>query len=633
MHGDEHKSAPAQDEDLRLGGGRNSEIPTDPSAPSLHVLSAVEADGAAPTDPSHPSHPSPSSSARPATAVERGPRSSLPSPAAGAPGKSDEHDGKVFGGKYRVEKLIAKGGMGRVYRATQFPLERPVAIKILNREFQKTDPQFVRRFFLEASTAAKLNHPHTITIFDYGEADSGELYIAMELLKGRPLSKVISSEGPFTPERALKISIQICRALREAHAMGIIHRDLKPGNVFLLEDGDEPDYAKVLDFGLVKLFRPESESKQQEAGILGEGDPELTRTGTLLGSPKYMSPEQIQGHPLDPRTDIYSFGVILFQMIAGKAPFTGATGVDVIYKHVHLPLPAISDVAPEVETPAVMEAIIQRCLKKQREDRYASMEELVSALKEAARMITSGILSPDSVAEPASPLVEDARRVAKARATSSRSGRSEPPTSVPPIVREAAFREPGLGDEATPIDQDRSQQARIVPVKSSRAPLAIAMLGVVLAAGVAVYGMTAQRPAPAEPAPAITPPSTRVEKEVEFLSEPAGARVFEAGRPLGVTPFKKTFSIDKEAEEPREFVFRLDGFEESVRSVLLDGKIGSIAAKLDPEVVAEPAAEEFSAEPQETEDKDRPAKNGRRKRPASNRDAKDPNSPYRLNPY
>src|SRR5688572_30373798 len=147
----------------------------------------------------------------------------------------DPRLGETLVGRYRLDKLVGKGGMGRVYRATQFPLNRPVAVKILNPEFQKKDPQFVRRFFLEAASAARLTHPNTITVFDYGEAESGELFIAMEYLKGRPLSKVIGTEGPFNAERTLHIAMQICRALREAHSKGIIHRDLKPGNILLLE--------------------------------------------------------------------------------------------------------------------------------------------------------------------------------------------------------------------------------------------------------------------------------------------------------------------------------------------------------------------------------------------------------------
>lgn len=379
-------------------------------------------------------------------------------------GVPDEHVGKTFGQKYRIDKLLAKGGMGRVYRATQFPLERPVAIKILNREFQQSDPQFVKRFFLEASIAAQLSNPHTITVFDYGESETGDLYIAMEYLQGRPLSRILRRDGPYSAEETLRLAVQICRALRSAHEKGVIHRDLKPGNIFILDEGTEDGggYAKVLDFGLVKLFTPENEKGNAfGASMLGEGDPELTRTGTLLGSPKYMSPEQIQGLPLDPRTDIYSFGIILYQMVSGTAPFTGTTGVDVIYKHVNFPVPPISDQNPNADCPPELEQIIRRCLEKQREDRYASMDELLLQLKEVQKLVSNISLAGDSLAEVSAPLRE-LKPAGEHR-------------------REASFRE--LDTEPTPlglIGGDTSAvSASALP--SSRLPLAVAGIGFVVA--------------------------------------------------------------------------------------------------------------------------------------------------------
>lgn len=551
----------------------------------------------------------------------------------------DDYAGQIFGGKYRIERMIAKGGMGRVYRAMQFPLERPVAVKILNREFQKTDPQFVRRFFLEASTAAKLAHPHTITVFDYGEAESGDLYIAMEYLKGRPLSKVISAEGPFDAHRALNIAVQICRALREAHAFGVIHRDLKPGNVFLVEDADEADYVKVLDFGLVKLFRPEKEADEDHGGgMLGEGDPELTRTGTLLGSPKYMSPEQIQGHALDPRTDIYSFGVILFQMMAGKAPFTGATGVDVIYKHVHLDVPSIAEVSPQVECPIALEAVIQKCLKKRREERYSSMDELLLTLKEAIRMVTGQVVSPDSVAEPNSPLAIEARKLSRARASSQ--SKTLLPTddeakTIQP-VREAALREPHLSDEPTPLGQDRSQVQPPRVASSSKVLVLGSALGFAAVLGTLIYVLSAERgPAQQEmPKTAVVPEKpARSELTVSFSSEPPGAQVFEDARPIGTTPFKKSFLVQRDAEEPRELVFRLAKHQDLVKTVILDGTLTEIAVKL--EAIPEPVvAPENQPETQPEGDAD-PVTNKRRKNNSakSRRDKENTPAHYRQNPY
>ena len=292
----------------------------------------------------------------------------------------DARIGRAMGGRYRLEELIGRGGMGKVYRATQIPLNRSVAVKVLNPDFQKKDTQFVRRFFLEAASSARLTHPNTITVFDYGEDDTGELFIAMEYLRGYSLAEVIGREGPIKSSRVLHIAMQICRALREAHSKGIIHRDLKPGNILLLEEGDDGDFVKVLDFGLVKLFTPpEPLLHEMESVLYADDAPELTKAGMFLGSPKYMSPEQIQGLPLDPRTDIYALGVLMFQMVTLRPPFVGSSSVDTIYRHVNQPIPTFASLG--VAAPQELERIIRQCLAKQREDRFGSMADLLTALK------------------------------------------------------------------------------------------------------------------------------------------------------------------------------------------------------------------------------------------------------------
>lgn len=453
--------------------------PTDPSAPAEGSGRPDRADRA-PTDPSGTNPPSGSRRAKTKVGRKRPDETS----GAGRRPAQDEHVGKLLTGKYRIDKLIAKGGMGRVYRATQFPLERSVAIKILNEEYQRSDPQFVKRFFLEAAIAAKLSHPHTITVFDYGEGEEGELYIAMELLKGRSLSRVIARDGPYDAATTARLAMQICRALREAHDAGIIHRDLKPGNIFILDDGEHP-FAKVLDFGLVKLFVPENASPDDEQSALGPLEGELTRTGTLLGSPKYMSPEQIHGQPLDPRTDIYSLGVILFQMLTGHAPFTGATGVDVIYKHVNHAVPSMKSMNAEVDVPPELEEIVRRCLEKSRDKRYSSMDELLAYLKEA--LATFGNPSGS-----VSGLRPDARG--------------------PSQLEEAAFSGADAPEEPTPTGL-RSAGSAVSPdaAMGTRWPVVLAGLGFVVALGTLVYvvstlpaGRNALPPAPPPPeAPAI----------------------------------------------------------------------------------------------------------------------------------
>ncbi|MGH7281014.1 MAG: serine/threonine protein kinase, partial [Polyangiaceae bacterium] len=204
--------------------------------------------------------------------------SSPPAAAGEKPATVDPVIGRTINDRFKIVALLARGGMGKVYRAEQLPLGRQCAIKILNPGYAgDQDPEFHKRFFLEASVASKLTHPNTVTIFDYGRTDDDIYYIAMEYLEGSTLHRAIRVAGHLAEERVVHISMQICRALREAHALGVIHRDLKPANVFLVEHGDEPDFVKILDFGLVKEFA--DEPKEQ-----------LTQTGLFMGSPKYMAP-------------------------------------------------------------------------------------------------------------------------------------------------------------------------------------------------------------------------------------------------------------------------------------------------------------------------------------------------------
>ncbi len=509
-------------------------------------------------------------------------------PAASIPGPPvDPRVGEVLVGRYRLERLIGKGGMGRVYLATQHPLNRQVAVKILSPEFQTKDPQFVRRFFLEAATAARLNHPNTITIFDYGETERGELFIAMEHLRGRALSRAIAADGPMPAGRTLHIAMQIARALREAHAKGIIHRDLKPGNIMLLDEGEDPDFAKVLDFGLVKLFNPEGSGGRAVVEQLTPApiDADLTGAGMFLGSPKYMSPEQIQNQELDPRTDVYSLGIIMYQMVSGRVPFRGESSVEIIYKHVHAPLPAIHDLNPEADAAPELEEIIRRCLAKKREDRFLGMAELLIELKQAARNLMGGSTSNASL----DVLQNELRSFASGDvATSYPPGMGpggEPRASVVPFLDRDAERDDTPGSH--PLVDVRYVRKGWGRGARARGVLPYFLAGaLVIALGSAAYWVSSvgvARPPPVEsaakPPPLLArPPEPIAPKEarVTFESQPPGAEVYEGEQRLGETPFEASMPVTESTAH--RFVFKMSGhLDETIEQSISEGLVKIVA--------------------------------------------------------
>ena len=291
--------------------------------------------------------------------------------------------GRVINDRYKIIEQIGHGGMGRVYKALQSPLDRVVALKVLGAGHDR-DPNFYKRFFLEASVTAKLTHPNTITLYDYGRTDDGIFFIAMEYLAGRTLSAAMQGDGPLAQERVIHIAQQICRSLREAHALGIIHRDLKPANVILLRQHDDHDFVKVLDFGLVKFFSGENP----------EGD--ITNAGTFMGSPHYIAPEQARNQNPDQRCDIYSLGVLLYHMLTGRVPFTAQAPVDIILKHLHEPPVPPRELRPDLNLHPELEAVVLKCMAKPREERFQSMDELLVQLKIVRTHIT-GISGPQSM--------------------------------------------------------------------------------------------------------------------------------------------------------------------------------------------------------------------------------------------
>ncbi len=470
----------------------------------------------------------------------------------------DPRIGTRLVGRYDIERLIGRGGMGRVYRAQQLMLNRPVAVKFLNPEFQRKDRQFVQRFFLEAASAARLGHPNTITVFEYGETDAGELFIVMEYLEGRPLSWVIRDEGPFLAERTVQISVQICRALREAHSKGIIHRDLKPGNI-LIERRDDADFVKVLDFGLVKLFTPKGEGQGNEVFQPGGAfAQDLTRAGMFLGSPKFMSPEQIQHRSLDPRTDIYSLGILMYHMTVGSPPFMGSSGVEVIFQHINEPVPSMASRGVK-DVPEQLEALIRKCLAKAREDRFSSMGELLDEFKHVAVQLVSVSSSIDSLLSSG-----DLARLSElpGRGESAADQKNMPA----PTVRTLS----SLGTQTK-----RSIAAQLPMAALIIFSALVVGLGFI---GYMISGGSTGTVVPVDVKPSLAPVK-KAKTRILLGSEPSGVQVFEDDQPLGVTPMN--FERDR-SDKAHIFRFRARGYEDVVRRVRFDRETIRLQVALPP---------------------------------------------------
>ncbi len=295
-------------------------------------------------------------------------RSEPPGSPQSSKGEPDPLIGRTISGRFKIVGVIARGGMGKVYKAEQAPLGRICALKVLSPKYEgDRDPEFHKRFFLEAATAAKLTHSNTVTIFDYGQEGDELYYIAMEYIEGKTLHRVLREEGAMNESRVAHIAAQICRSLREAHSLGVVHRDLKPGNILVSDRADERDVVKVLDFGLVKDVTGETE--------------DLTQAGLFMGSPKYMAPEQILGGEITARTDIYSLGVMMYEMLAGKVPFDRGASVGTLMAHVNDVVPPIKSVNPKYSASIAMDNLVMKCLEKDPEKRFVSMKDLLNGLK------------------------------------------------------------------------------------------------------------------------------------------------------------------------------------------------------------------------------------------------------------
>jgi eukaryotic-like serine/threonine-protein kinase len=443
----------------------------------------------------------------------------------GAGPDNDEHTmnvdplvGKVLCGRFRIVRLLARGGMGKVYEAIQEPLGRQVALKVL--DIHGGGDEFRQRFFKEAATCAKLSHPHTVRIYDYGQTDDGIFFIAMEYLQGRTLHDLLVAEAPLDPLRVIRIFRRMCGALAEAHDTGIIHRDLKPANVYLTEHGDSGDFVKVIDFGLVKEMGVESE---------------LSRTGNVLGSPLYMSPEQVHGTDVDPRTDVYAVGLMMFTALMGKTAFKRGNPLAVLMAQVQKAPPPFSEANPAVQVSGALEWIVQTCIEKPVENRFVSMHELLRGLKAAEKEIRGEVSAPlvlgleegVVVLPEGVDITSTQSSVNKVPAIGSGVGAALPSNTT--LV--------GSDSIAQHLSSDpQPTQTVVVLGRSSAVAIGVLAVALVLMGGMigkSVLGSADETELPT-PAPEVRGEAAHL--KVQLLSLPSGAEVEHVGAYLGITP-------------------------------------------------------------------------------------------------
>jgi len=282
--------------------------------------------------------------------------------------------GTLIAGRYRVEGVIGLGGFGAVYRCTQLNMNQVVAVKILRSE-HLTSVEHVKRFTREAQAVSKLKHPNTIHIFDFGAHEDGALFLAMEYLEGETLGHRLDRTGTMSWETLLHIMIQVCHSLTEAHNMPLVHRDLKPENIMLLPVAGDPNFVKLLDFGIAKIQSKETSPSQSQ----------LTESGMIMGTPTYMSPEQAKGDPIDGRSDLYSLGIMMYEALTGRPPFQGDTPMTVLVAHIKDPPAAMPRDGSIAHVPASVERAVLKCLEKDPDQRPQSALALVELLGLAKR--------------------------------------------------------------------------------------------------------------------------------------------------------------------------------------------------------------------------------------------------------
>jgi eukaryotic-like serine/threonine-protein kinase len=438
---------------------------------------------------------------------------------AGGASPVDPLVGHTLDDKYHLEARLGIGGMGTVYRARHLLIDRPVAVKVLNQRFVE-DEAARTRFRREARAAGRLQHTNAVTVTDFGESHDGYVYLVMELLEGRTLRDVLAKEAPLDAARSVSLMLQISAAVGAAHEAGIIHRDLKPANIFIVQRAEVPALVKVLDFGIAKLA---AESFEEDEPMT------LTQVGTMIGTPRYMAPEQCDGAVLTPAADVYSLGVILYEMLTGTVPFSGSTPLAIAVKHTseipRSPRDFVSSIPP------ALEQVVLHTLEKRPHDRPANAEKFRRELLETAERLglehAAATSSPNLKAlrdvgteSPSGRLVIDISRLRENRATNSganeitvigsSSGRgNETDVAGPAAKTPKASSFPRMSVPLNVTQRSKKQIAIIAAVLAAVLLIGITFMLRSRNAAVANDAVVVASPSPSvEPSPSPTPAQT-----------------------------------------------------------------------------------------------------------------------------
>ncbi|HEX5098329.1 MAG TPA: serine/threonine-protein kinase [Polyangiaceae bacterium] len=443
--------------------------------------------------------------------------------------RRDPYVGSIIDGRYRVETVLGEGGMGIVYRCTHTIIGKKLALKVLRADLAR-DGEVTERFLNEAKAASAIGNPHIIDISDFGQFPDGSTYFVMEYLTGRALNGTGADGERMAMDRVLKIARQLGEGLAAAHASGIVHRDLKPDNIFLIQRGADKEFVKILDFGIAKVSTSEGK---------------LTRAGAVFGTPHYMSPEQAAGTSVDARGDIYSLGVILYELVSGKVPFDSDNFMGVLTQHMYKAPTLLAEVTPNAELlPPGLEAIVMKCLAKRPEQRYQSMDEFVADIDK----VTAGI-KPAAARVPREALTEPGSYYEDGT-----------PSGARGKTRGLAWLGAGVV-VALVAGAAVLTRKPAAPPPPRAAPVAVAPAP----------------PKPAEPkvepiAPATPGPALR---QVLLGTEPVAAEIFKGTEKLGTSPV----SVQVPEGQSVELTIKATGFKET--RVVVDGSDPSQSIKLE----------------------------------------------------